>query len=226
MRLAEAANLRRRPYRPEPALSSYSRARRMTTGEGMEPDRESDASTLSRREALARAAQLGGAFVWTVPFIRSVDLKATAALAGSGEPSDPGAGEVAVDTGTGVGGGDPGGGSGGASGGGGGTSSSLLQITSLSLGPSPLTLGAGHRLRISFFVSGKADVRVSIVRGGHVVRSFDVRSLNGAGSVSLRWNGKNSIGAYVRSGRYDVVISATDGSGGATEARGRVRVRH
>jgi hypothetical protein len=224
MRLTETGNLRRRPYRPECASSSYSRARQMAIGEGMEPDRESDASTLSRREALARAAQLGGAFVWTVPFIRSVDLKATAALAGSGEPSDPGGGEVGGDTGTGVGGGDPGGGSGGASGGGGGTSSTL-QITSLSLGPSPLKLGAGHRLRISFFVSGKADVRVSIVRGGHVVRSFDVRSLNGAGSVSLRWNGKNSVGAYVRSGRYDVVISATDGSGGATEARGRVRVR-
>ena len=194
-------------------------------GEGMESGQESDASGLSRREALTRAAKLGGAFVWSVPFIRTVDLKATAALAGSGDPSDPGAGGTGTGTGTGTGGGDLGGGSGGAGGGGGGTTS-ILQITSLSLRPSPFTLGTGRRLRISFFVSGKADVRASIVRGGQVVRSFDLRSLNGPGSVSLRWNGKNSIGAYVRSGRYDIVITATDGSGGATEARGRVRVRH
>jgi flagellar hook assembly protein FlgD len=62
------------------------------------------------------------------------------------------------------------------------------------------------------------------VKGNRVVRSLVVRDFLASGRVQTRWNGKNARGKWVASGRYSVLISATDNLGNSAEARVRVRV--
>jgi FlgD Ig-like domain len=199
-----------------------------------ESEIERTSSHISRREALARAAKFGGALAWTMPFVQSVDIRAAAALTGSPGPADEtgrgsdGSNDDGGSSGASGGTGD-GSGSGGGSGGGGGgrvdgTTTTALQILGLKATPNPLRLNGNRRLRTSFFVSAGAMVQVTIVRGDRVIRRLPPRTLDAAGSVSTRWNGRSQRGKDVPAGRYSIVVQAVDGLGGLAEATLRVRV--
>jgi hypothetical protein len=196
-----------------------------------DPDEDVTANKISRRDALVRAAKLGGAIAWAVPLVQTVDIRAAAALAGSAEPQEPPIDETggSVNNGTGAGeggaGGDGSGGEGGGGGsGGGGATTISLEIVDLTAAPNPLRIRRGARLRIGFSVSAVSVVQIMIVRGDRVVRRFKTRELTAAGAVQTRWNGRNRRGKVVRAGRYDVVVQAADALGGTTEARIGVRV--
>jgi hypothetical protein len=176
---------------------------------------------VSRRDLLRRASRLGGALVWTIPLIQSVDIRAAAALAGSSPPDDPPADPPPVDSG----GTDPVVGQNPAGGGGGSGSGQVLalEIVQLTASPAPLRLGDRGQLRIRFFVTGAATVEIQIVRGGKVVKSYPLRELNAADWVDVRWNGKNRRGTLAHRGRYTVVVRARHGLD-AAEASLQVRV--
>ena len=191
-----------------------------------EDERNESISRLSRRNVLGRAVRLGGAIAWTVPLIQTVDIRAAAALAGSGGPGD----EVENTNGGSSGGGgvgDAGSGGGieGGSGGGGGATAPILQVLELRAVPNPFILSRTDGLQIGYLVSGAAVVNAVIMRGDRVVRRFSTRKLSAAGSVSTRWNGKNRRGQAVPPGRYFVLVEADDGVGNKAEARLRVRIR-
>jgi hypothetical protein len=161
------------------------------------------ARELTRREALGRAAKFGGAIVWAVPFVQTVDIRAAGAFARSPEPDahiQGGSGTITNPQAVGSDG------------------ASQLQILDLTAGRRLRRNGKDY-VRIGFLVSGAASVRVKIVKGNRVVRSLVVRDFLASGRVQTRWNGKNARGKWVASGRYSVLISATDNSGNSAEAR-------
>lgn len=171
-------------------------------------DGNSEGLHLTRREALGRAAKLGGAIAWAVAFVQTVDIRAAAAFAGSPEPdAHIQGGNGAVTNPQVVGGGG----------------ASQLQILDLKAGRRLRRSGHDY-VRIGFLVSGAASVQAKIVKGDRVVRSLVARDLLASGRAQTRWNGKNAQGKRVAAGRYSVLVSATDTSGNSAEARLRVRV--
>ena len=195
-------------------------------------DGNSEGSHLTRREALGRAATLGGAIAWAVPFVQTVDIRAAAAFAGSPEPdAHIQGGNGAVTNPQVVGGGG----------------ASQLHILELKAGRRLRRSGHDY-VRICFLVSGAA-VQAKIVKGDRfstatarsfvctgpvsfrrcVVRSLVARDLLASGRVQTRWNGKNAQGKRVAAGRYSILVSATDTSrqqrGGQASSQGRVLTR-
>ena len=209
--------------------------------EEMETDKEASPTGFSRRDALVKAAKLGGALAWTVPLVQTVDIRAAAAMVGtpaadpghaSGPPADSGAaghggtsGETGETDGAGGGGGTGAGGAAPGGGGAGGTTTGTpLQVLQLTASPNPLRIGSSHRLRIGFYVSTAAVVHAMIVRDGRVIRAFQTRELKAGGWVLIRWNGKNRRGRDVPTGRYNVVVQAEDTSGALSEAKLKIRI--
>jgi hypothetical protein len=189
----------------------------MFSGERVDPVDDEEASKLTRRDALQRAAKLGGALVWAVPLVQTVDIRAAAALAGSPAPEDP---STAPDGGTNPDGGiDPVGGTDPGGGGGSTPTPAALEILDLSAMPLSFVRGRGGRLRIRFRVTAAAVTSASILRGSRTVRNLPTHELSGAGWVSDQWNGRGRRKKRARSGQYVVVAHAVDANGAVAEAR-------
>lgn len=78
------------------------------------------------------------------------------------------------------------------------------------MGIQPGALSPKGRVTIGFEVGEAAKVRVKIFHWGSVVKRFQRRTLEEAGTVSLRWRGRDDTGRLLPSGRYRVVIKAVD----------------
>ena len=83
----------------------------------------------------------------------------------------------------------------------------------------------GTRLGISFRLAGKARVSVTVeTRSGRVMRTLLDGVRRSPGAVELAWNGRDSHGHAVASGRYVVrVVSAS--RIGLADLTGAVSVR-
>jgi Phosphodiester glycosidase len=80
--------------------------------------------------------------------------------------------------------------------------------------------GRGGELRIGFRSTHVADVRVTIERGGRVVRHLVSRDGLGAGAYAVIWNGRNDGEKVVRSGRFTAVVRAENSLGSVDLRKG------
>ncbi|MDP9069114.1 MAG: cadherin-like domain-containing protein, partial [Actinomycetota bacterium] len=76
--------------------------------------------------------------------------------------------------------------------------------------PNPFHLKEQDVTAIRYSVAEAARVRVKIKKRGRIVRAFKVHRFLEEGSAVLVWSGRNRHGERVRSGRYVVVLRATD----------------
>jgi flagellar hook assembly protein FlgD len=69
--------------------------------------------------------------------------------------------------------------------------------------------GVSERTRISFSLSVRANVQVTVLASGSVVRTLLPGTEKPAGAVAVRWNGRDGSGALVPDRRYQVRVAAT-----------------
>jgi hypothetical protein len=82
----------------------------------------------------------------------------------------------------------------------------------------------GGHLRIGFRLAHTADVRVAIRRrSGRLVRRLTSQNDLPPGRYAVIWNGRNDAGSFVHTGRFVVVVNATNGLG-AVAIKKRVHV--
>jgi hypothetical protein len=82
----------------------------------------------------------------------------------------------------------------------------------------------GGHLRIGFRLAHTADVRVAIRRrSGRLVRRLTSQNDLPPGGYAVIWNGRNDAGSFVHTGRFVVVVGATNGLG-AVAIKKRVHV--
>jgi flagellar hook assembly protein FlgD len=87
-----------------------------------------------------------------------------------------------------------------------------LAVTRFRLSPtaiSPNGDGVDERARISFSLSVRATVRLSVLAGGVPVRTLIPGREKPAGAVSVTWNGESAGGEPVADRRYKVRVTAT-----------------
>lgn len=75
---------------------------------------------------------------------------------------------------------------------------------------SPVCRCASRSATISFRVRGRRAVRVELVAGQRVVRTFPARRRAGAGRVELEWDGRDDSGRVVADGMYRARVLLDD----------------
>jgi plastocyanin len=96
----------------------------------------------------------------------------------------------------------------------------------VSFGPNPYRLAGTGRLKAVYRVGQASTVaaRIVSVATGKAVYSYARRTTSAAASLTYYWNGKNSAGRDVRTGRYKFVTTVTDRQSRRVVSRKEFRV--